>query len=134
MKKMNAFRRKTALVICLSGLVLVGATLARAVTFDSDLLPAANNSYQLGAAAGDWKSVNATMYFSGSNVGIGITSPSQALEVNGGLRLNTTMSQPTCSAATRATFWIFQGGGGIKDPVGVCVKNASDTYLWATIY
>jgi hypothetical protein len=56
------------------------------------------------------------------------------LEINGGLRLNTTAGQPQCTSTIRGTFWIVQGGTGVKDSVSVCVKNASDTYQWATIY
>ena len=56
------------------------------------------------------------------------------LEINGGLRLNTTISRPTCSASVRGTFWVVQGGTNVKDSVSVCVKNASNTYQWATIY
>ncbi len=37
-------------------------------------------------------------------VGIGTTTPGRELEVNGGVRLNTAISQPFCSAAVRGTF------------------------------
>ncbi len=70
------------------------------------------------------------------NVGIGTVSISsgQKLEINGGVALNTTTSQPACSATTRGTFWVTQGGGGVKDNVEVCAKDASNNYAWRTIY
>ena len=67
-------------------------------------------------------------------VGIGTLSPSQELEVNGGMRLNTTTSEPTCDATVRGTFWFTQGGTGVKDAVEVCAKDAADAYAWRTIY
>ncbi|RJP43607.1 hypothetical protein C4587_02930 [Candidatus Parcubacteria bacterium] len=105
-----------------------------AATFDSNVIPSSTNVYDLGVASQIWRSVNNIMYFSGSNVGVGVASPQQTLEVNGGLRLNTTALQPTCDANQRGTFWMFQAGGGVKDRVEVCVRNATGTYLWAVIY
>ncbi len=105
-----------------------------AATFDSNILPSANNTYKLGNAAQDWTSINNTIYFSSGYVGIGAASPGQTLEVNGGVRLNTVTSKPTCASAQRGTFWVTESGAGIKDAAEVCVKNASDTYIWSTIY
>ena len=105
-----------------------------AATFDSDIRASTTNTYKIGAQASEWQSINNTIFFSGSNVGIGISSPQMNLEINGGLRLNTSNSRPTCSASVRGTFWVIQNGTGVKDSVSVCVKNASDTYEWATIY
>ncbi|MDW8279550.1 MAG: prepilin-type N-terminal cleavage/methylation domain-containing protein [bacterium] len=105
-----------------------------AATFDSDIRASTTNFYKIGAQAGEWQSINNTIYFSGSNVGINVSNPQATLEINGGLRINTSLSQPSCSASTRGTVWISQGGGGIKDSVQVCVKNASDTYQWFSIY
>jgi len=68
------------------------------------------------------------------NVGIGTTTPNQKLEVNGGMRLNTTVSKPTCDSSQRGTFWVTQGGAGVKDTVEVCAKDAGDAYAWRTIY
>jgi len=105
-----------------------------AATFDSDIRASTTNTYKIGAQAAEWQSINNTIFFSGSNVGIGISSPQMNLEINGGLRLNTSNSRPECSASVRGTFWVIQNGTGVKDNVSVCVKNASDTYEWATIY
>ncbi len=55
-----------------------------AATFDSSIIPSTSNTYKLGVASGDWQSINDTIYFNGSNVGIGINPPSAKLQVNGG--------------------------------------------------
>ena len=72
-------------------------------------------------------------YFSGE-VGIGTTTPGQKLEVNGGIRLNTTTSKPTCDVDTRGTLWFTQGGTSVADTLEVCAKNAGDTYAWVPLY
>lgn len=105
-----------------------------AATFDSSVIPSSTATYDVGVTSQAWRSINNVLYFSGSNVGIGTTSPGQTLEVNGGVRLNTTAAQPTCSSSQRGTLWAVQSGAGVKDSVQVCVKNASDTYIWASIY
>ncbi len=105
-----------------------------AATLDSNVVPASNNTYKLGTAAQDWQSINNTLFFSSSNVGIGASSPGQTLEVNGGLRLNTVTAQPTCASAQRGTFWVVESGAGVKDSVQVCAKDAGDAYSWRTIY
>lgn len=105
-----------------------------AATFDANVIPSTNNTLSLGVTSQSWQSVNNVMYFSGSNVGIGVSSPNQTLEVNGGIRLNTSNGQPSCASSQRGTFWVVESGTGVKDNVQVCVKNASDTYIWSTIY
>ena len=105
-----------------------------AATFDSNLIPSSTATYKIGASGQVWTSVNDIIYFSGSNVGIGVSSPGQTLEVNGGIRINTTTSKPTCASAQRGTFWVTQGGEGIADSVQVCAKDSSDAYEWRTIY
>lgn len=71
---------------------------------------------------------------SAGNIGIGTTAPNQKLEVNGGIRFNTTTAKPTCDSTQRGTFWVTQGAAGVKDIVEVCAKDASDSYAWRTIY
>jgi len=55
-----------------------------AATFDSNVIPSANNTYKLGTSAGDWQSINNTLFFSSSNVGIGVSSPGEVFQVAGG--------------------------------------------------
>lgn len=105
-----------------------------AATFDSNIVPSAGGTLTLGVSANDWKSINNTIFFNGANVGIGVTSPNQTLELNGGMRLNTATAQPNCDVNQRGTLWYTQSGAGTKDFLRVCIKNASDTYAWFTIY
>ncbi len=105
-----------------------------AATFDSNVVPATSNTYKIGASSQIWQSINDIIYFSGSNVGIGVSSPGQTLEVNGGLRLNTTVAQPTCDTSQRGAFWVTQSASGTKDAVTVCAKDSSNAYSWRTIY
>jgi hypothetical protein len=71
---------------------------------------------------------------SAGRVGIGAVSPTRELEVNGGVRLNTATSKPACDATARGTFWVTQGGAGVKDSAELCAKDAADTYVWRPLY
>lgn len=55
-----------------------------AATFDSNVNSGSPTTYSLGTASGEWRSINGTVYFSGSNVGIGIAAPATALQLAGG--------------------------------------------------
>ncbi|MBJ6751585.1 hypothetical protein [Geomonas anaerohicana] len=77
------------------------------------------------------------------NVGVGTTSPQQKFEVAGGMRIYaaTPPTKPDCSDANidvatkvRGTFWLTQGGAGVKDSVEVCAKDAAGSYAWRTLY
>lgn len=110
-----------------------------AATFDSNVLPAASNLYKIGAVAGDWQSINNTVYFGGTGnayvgIGPGLTSPQQRLEVDGGVRLNTVTAQPTCGATIRGTIWFTQSGGAASDTVQACIRNNLGNYLWVNFY
>ena len=71
-------------------------------------------------------------------VGIGhVNNPTQKLEVDGGVKLNTTDVRPICDTDdtdARGTFWFIQGAAGIKDSVAVCAKDAANAYAWRIIY
>jgi hypothetical protein len=69
-------------------------------------------------------------------IGIGTTAPEQELEVNGGIRLNTSTAQPLCNATSnaRGTLWVTKGGTGVADTVEICVKDASENYAWYQIH
>jgi len=55
-----------------------------AATFDSDIVASTSNAYNLGVGNANWRSINGTIYFQGSNVGIGVQTPNAALQVSGG--------------------------------------------------
>ena len=98
-------------------------TLSKAVAIGFNAKVSASNAMALGGTGAD-----------AVNVGIGTAAPNEALEINGGMRLNTATSKPTCDVTARGTFWFTQGGAGVKDDVEVCAKDATDTYAWRTIY
>ena len=83
---------------------------------------------------------------SSGNVGIATNVPKQALEVNGGIRINNTAnsikaitSKPACDNITGPTtdsgvLWFTAGASGIKDTLEVCAKDAGNNYAWRTVY
>ena len=105
-----------------------------AATFDSNLLPSSNNTYDLGASSQAWTSINEVLHFSGNNVGVGALSPTQPLEVNGGIRLNPSGSRPSCDSSKRGTLWLNQGGASVSDSLEMCIKNGADAYVWIAVY
>ncbi len=111
---------------------------ASAATFDGGLFPNASDSLDVGAAGSRW----ANGFFSGNlaiggGAGVGLSSAPLSpilLEVAGGVRINTALAKPGCGASSRGTFWVTQGGAGVKDSVQVCAKDVAEVYAWRTIY
>jgi hypothetical protein len=64
-------------------------------------------------------------------VGIGTTAPTQQLEVNGGVRLNTASTKPTCDANSAGTLWYENGAA--DDNLWVCAKK-SGIYAWKQLW
>jgi prepilin-type N-terminal cleavage/methylation domain-containing protein len=104
-----------------------------AATFDSNVLPSTAGTLNLGASGQTWASVNGILDFSGTNVGVNAASPQQALEVNGGVRLNTAIAQPTCNSSARGTLWFTESAPGANDALQICAENTSSTYPWLTV-
>lgn len=71
---------------------------------------------------------------SSGNIGIGTGAPTQKVEVNGGVRLNTASAKPTCDANARGTVWATMGGAGVADKLEMCIRNASDNYVWQPLF
>ncbi|MBI5676505.1 MAG: hypothetical protein HZC48_11875 [Nitrospirae bacterium] len=68
-------------------------------------------------------------------VGIGTTTtPTEKLEVNGGVKLNTAAVKPSCNSVSRGTLWFTQSSAGVKDSLEICAKDASDVYEWRTLF
>jgi prepilin-type N-terminal cleavage/methylation domain-containing protein len=102
-----------------------------AATFDSGIFPV-GSTQQLGNSTNLWSPINGVIYSSGNNVGIGQSSPTQPLDVNGGVRLNpSSATQPACTGSSNAlgTLWFAPGGGG-AGALYICNTNASGTYAW----
>jgi hypothetical protein len=78
-----------------------------------------------------WERVRIT---STGNVGIATTTPAQKLEINGGVRLNTSTSRPACNTNSRGTIWFTQGSTGVADKLEVCVKQADENYAWKALF
>lgn len=78
----------------LSGVLVVAVLLVAmifrvsAATFDSDIVPDVVGAYGLGVSEGDWASINNTIFFSGSNVGVSEPSPTASLHVQGDVRVD----------------------------------------------
>lgn len=70
---------------------------------------------------------------SNGNIGIGQPNPQQKLEVNGGVRLNTSTTKPTCAEAIRGTLWFTRGAVGYADSLQVCIKQADENYIWKNV-
>jgi len=106
-----------------------------AATFDSSIYPSGSGSNaQLGTTANPWTSINGVIDFSGSNVGINAASPQQALEVNGGVRLNTSATEPACNATSRGTLWFWERATSATDTLQLCYENTTGTYAWYQIF
>ena len=43
-------------------------------------------------------------------------------------------TEPVCNTLTRGRVVMVQGGAGVADTLRVCLKNASDAYLWTALY
>ena len=65
-------------------------------------------------------------------VGIGTSTPNEALEVNGGLALYTTQIRPVCNADSRGTFWFTQDDLN-GDSADVCARVAG-AYAWRKLF
>ncbi len=111
-----------------------------AAAFDSNLIPTANTQ-TIGSGSGSyWQSINGAIYFLWNGtaplIGIGTSNPGQTLEINGGVRLNTSNSIPTCDSTQRGTIWIVKGNSSSKDTLEACLQNASGSsgLGWQTIY
>jgi hypothetical protein len=64
-------------------------------------------------------------------VGIGTQAPTQQLEVNGGVRLNTVSTKPSCDTNAGGTLWFDNGSA--DDALWVCAKKGS-VYAWKQIW
>lgn len=71
---------------------------------------------------------------SAGNVGIGTNNPTQRLEVNGGVRLNTVTAKGACSPSLRGVIWMTQGALNVADTLEVCAKDGANNYSWVRLY
>ena len=99
-----------------------GIARVAAATFDSNIVPGSANTYKLGAAAGDWQSVNDTIYFSGSNVGVGVSSPGAKFQVSGGDIYVDTTTRGLIMRSPDGTCWktTVTNGGALSTATTTC--------------
>jgi len=71
---------------------------------------------------------------SSGNLGIGTSNPTQKIEVNGGIRLNTATAIPSCTSTTRGVLWFVNSAAGVADGLVVCAKDASNAYAWKPLF
>ncbi len=69
------------------------------------------------------------------NIGINTTTPNASLEIaNGGLRLNATVSKPSCSSLNRGLLWFEKNEtSGGDDMLFSCMKNSSASFTWVIV-
>jgi hypothetical protein len=67
-----------------------------------------------------------------SNVGIGTTTPSQKLEVAGGIKISSSGTRPDCTSNIRGTFW-FVNGDTADDTMSVCAK-VGGSFTWKPLW
>lgn len=112
-------------------------TVARAVTFDSDIVPVVSSSIRVGIAPGQIQSINNVLFFDGQTIGIGAmptnTSTVRLNIASGGLRFSNVTAPPTCDSSRRGTMWFSAATStGYKDSLAVCYRNYDGSYAWAT--
>ena len=104
-----------------------------AATFDSNIVPSSTATYNVGVAGSIWSSINQTIYFSGSKVGIGTASPQSTLDVAG----NETIGSYAGATAAPSNGLIVSGNVGIGTSsaastltvVGTSFFSATSTFL-----
>lgn len=67
------------------------------------------------------------------NVGIGTGTPTQKLQVVGGIKLDNA-TKPACVLAVRGTIWYTYLGTGSADTLEVCSKDISGNYAWRALF
>jgi hypothetical protein len=111
---------------------------AKAVTFDSDIVPVPGAAIRIGTQAGDIQSINNTLFISSStsNIGIGTSTPTERLVIDrGGIKFTNSSNRPNCNAtegpARRGTMWyILATSSGQPDILSVCIWSGTQ-YRWA---
>lgn len=68
-----------------------------------------------------------------NRIGIRTTTPNAALEIDGGLRLNTEDTKPSCLSDQRGTMWYEQNSGATDDYLYSCMRNSTGAYNWILV-
>jgi hypothetical protein len=70
---------------------------------------------------------------SGNITASGAFTAASTLSTDLGVAISTTTTQPTCNSGLRGTVWVVQGGSGVADVPQICIKDASNNYVWFTL-
>lgn len=123
-----------------SGAYTASGGFARAVGVDTTLVASANSDVLSGLrinptfTPGSFSGVSQVgLAVIAGNTGLGVGTPTEKLEVNGGVRLNTVTARPTCAVGIRGDMWVVQGATGVTDTLAVCLKSAANAYAWISI-
>lgn len=97
-------------------------TQVSAATFDSNIVPSSSATYSLGVSGNVWTSVNNVIYFSGSNVGVGISSPHARFQVDGGDVYVDTIGNGIMMRDSSGVCWRITPttGGGLSEASTTC--------------
>lgn len=69
------------------------------------------------------------------NLGLGIPTPTERLEVRGGIKFSYSGNSPVCNDGRRGTLWFNHGGSSGIDSMLVCAKiTATSTYAWRNLF
>lgn len=55
------------------------------------------------------------------------------LQSGDGIKLITQGTRPSADSFHRGTLWISQGGTGVADVLYLCIKDATNSYVWKTV-
>jgi len=100
-------------------------TLTVTSVIDSNLLPDASNTRNLGDSTHRWEDlfVDDIVDTNGSAIP---TTRLQLIPLSGS-------SKPSASSSVRGHIYVTEGGAGVADVAEVCLKSAADTYSWVSL-
>jgi hypothetical protein len=119
------------------GLSCTGCVVASPITqFPPGTLPVATWV----AASATWTSGTSAVtlqgggpsFSAGNNVTL--TQNGSSVVIAASLEALPSGAQPTCAVSTGGFMWYTPGASGFKDTVQVCAKDATNTYLWRTLF
>lgn len=70
------------------------------------------------------------------NIGIGVATPVEKLDVSGGIKFTPPEDEekPNCEEDSAGTMWYTRGKTGVKDKLELCAKDKNDNYFWRRLY
>jgi len=100
-------------------------TLTITSVIDSNFLPDASNSRNLGGSSNRWEDIFVDDIVD-TNGSVVPTTRLQLIPDSG-------TSKPSASSSVRGHVYVTEGGAGVADVAEVCLKSATDTYSWVNL-